>query len=304
MKKRNKENAAQTANELLSLVDQVEKAGKSLTEYRRALLLYFQVTAYDSNALFSEMTNTKESLKDAVEHYTKARDTYKKIGIPTDVVHADANITRVKSKLNGDNDWTAQDVLKDAQEYYDESLEETGEESGVTLFSLFRLAEALKGAQRGIESERMLVKLAAVAHRIHGESHVFTADVEKTLRRYKKRYVFIKGFPRQRFRALRYVDGEDACVVRGPITRPRNIKEENLVTVPVDKFCPMVGTLLICHGLKDSESHLNGKIGETYPCTTVEAQQYKVHFEDTNLEPCLVSRNNVRILFELPPSEC
>jgi len=301
IKKGNKDNAVQTANELLSLVEQMEKARKNLRKFRKALL-YFQVTAYESIALFAEMTNTKESLMDAVEHHTKARDTYKKIGIPTDVVHAEANITRAKSKLNGDNGWTAEDLLKDSQEYYNESLEETGEESSVTLSSLIRLAEALKGAKRGIESERMLVKLAVVARRVHGDTHVFTHDVEKTLERYKKRYVFIKGEQGKRFQALRYVDGEDKCVVQGPITKPRNIEEEKTFTVHIDEFRPALGSLVICHGLKGSESHLNGKIGEMRSRMTG-AQQYRVYFEDKNLEPCLVGPKNVRILFELPPSE-
>jgi len=297
IKESNKDNALQTANELLSLVEQVETARKN-----SKVLLYFQVAAYESIAIFAEMTNTEESLKDAVDHYTKARDTYKKIGIPTDVVHAEANITGAKYKLNGDNGLTAEDLLKDCQEYYNESLEETGEESSVTLLSLHRLAEALNRAKHGIESERMLVQLVAVAHRVHGETHRFTAGVKNALERYKQRYLFINGDPGKHFLALRYVSAENECVVQGPIVSPRNIEEEKIVTVHIDEVHPALGTPVICHGLKDLEIHLNEKIGDVRSLNTA-AQKYEVHFEDKNLEPCLVSSKNMRILFELPPSE-
>lgn len=232
-------------------------------------------------------------------HHTKCRDIYTEIGISTDIAHAEANITRARSKFNGDKGWTPAMFLKDCVDYYNESMEESGKESSVTLISLFRLADAHKSARHSIESERTLAKLVATSQRVHGETHDFTADSEKTLKRYKRRFVIVKGWRGKHFQALRYVEGENKYTVQGPVTRPRNAEDEKTFTVHVDEIRPCLGLVVTVHGLKDSESHLNGKIADVRTRETG-ARKYKVHFEEEGLEPCLVGPKNMRVLFELP----
>mmetsp|Transcript_8328 Transcript_8328/g.15089 ORF Transcript_8328/g.15089 Transcript_8328/m.15089 type:complete len:429 (-) Transcript_8328:143-1429(-) len=300
IRRNNRDEGAQIATEVISIVEQMRtESSYSLTR----AILYFEIAAYESLALFAESEGTKESLKDAVEFHTRCRDIYVHIGIPTDIAHAEACITQAKSKYNGDEGWTKDDVLKDCQDYYKESVEEGGEESCVAMISTFRLADALRASHHGIEAERLITKLAAIAHRVHGSDHDFTKDVEASLLRYKRRYVFIKGRLGKHFVALRYADG-DKCVVQGPVSRPRNIEEEKTFTVHTDELRPALGTPITCHGL-EKLNHINIghlKVGDVRS-REKGAQKFKVHFEDSNLEPCLVSPRNMRIVFELPSKE-
>jgi len=91
--------------------------------------------------------------------------------------------------------------------------------------------------------------------------------------------------------------------LQGPITDKlsRNVQEERLLTVAVKDIRFFAdGTPVICHGLKDAMSHLNGKIGDTRSWVEKD-NSYEIQFEDKSLaEPCFVKHENVRILFELP----
>lgn len=86
--------------------------------------------------------------------------------------------------------------------------------------------------------------------------------------------------------------------MQGPIADPRNAQEEETLTVDTSDLRFVLGTPVICHGLK-TLTHLNGKIGDLRSWD--EANEcFKVHFEDKKLVPCLVKDNFLRILFELP----
>lgn len=291
--KDNKKHCVQIATELVSVVDAMRGEHRSLTQ----AILYFEIAAYELLALVAELEGTKSSLKDAIEFHTKCRDIYVLIGIPTDITHAEASITKAKSKLNGNQGWTTEDALKDCRDYYHESVEEEGKDSCVAMLSAFRLADALKAAHRGIEAERVLAKLAIFARRVHGSEHYFTRDVKASSRRFKRRYVFVKGRPGERFRALKYQGGDRKCIVRGPILKPRNLAEEKIFTIHNDDLRPAPGTPVTCIGgagrpdIGDVRSEVKG------------AQELKVVFEDRHLEPRLVSPKNMRIVFELPNVE-
>lgn len=293
IEKDNQKHCIQVANELVSTVDTIRDENRSLTQ----AILYFEIAAYELLALVHELEGTQTSLKDAVTFHTKCRDIYVMIGIPNDIAHAEASIAKAKSKLNGNQGWTTEDALKDCQDYYNESVEEGGEDSCVAMLSTFRLADALKAAHRGIEAERVLAKLATTAQRVHGLDHYFTRDIRKSSQLFKRRYVSIKGRPGERFRALRYQRGDRKCIVRGPIVKPRNLAEEKTFIVHNDECYPARGTPVTCIGenigmlLGEVRSEVNG------------VQELKVHFEDSNLEPRLVSPNNMRIVFELPNVE-
>ena len=89
------------------------------------------------------------------------------------------------------------------------------------------------------------------------------------------------------------------CVVKGPLANLRNTPNETETefTVASDDTLSTSGTPVVCDSLKLS-SHLNGKIGDVRAYKR-DMNRYEVHFEDKELEPCLVKRGNIRILSEL-----
>mmetsp|Transcript_35620 Transcript_35620/g.76069 ORF Transcript_35620/g.76069 Transcript_35620/m.76069 type:complete len:437 (-) Transcript_35620:3-1313(-) len=303
IRKENKGRGAEVATEVISIVEQMRAENPS----QPRAILYFEIAAYETLALFAEFEGTRDSLKDAVEFHTRCRDIYQMIGIPTDLPHAEACIAQARAKLNGLVDgkgggggWTKEDAVRDCRDYYDESLEESGENSSVTMISMFRLADALRAAHRGVEAERLMTRLSTIANRVHGSKHDFTRDVEESLMRSRRRHVSVRGKRGKQFEALRY-EGEDKCVVRGPLSKPRKINEEKTFTVHNHQIRPALGSPVTCHGLEAS-SNLNGKMGNVLS-RKKGAQKYTVHFEDESLEPCLVHPNNMRIVFKLPGEE-
>jgi hypothetical protein len=67
---------------------------------------------------------------------------------------------------------------------------------------------------------------------------------------------------------------------------------------PSDVILKTNGTPVICHGLKNTAAHLNGKIGDirSFDETT---GRYGVYFEDESIKPKSVKPRNLRIIFEL-----
>lgn len=105
------------------------------------------------------------------------------------------------------------------------------------------------------------------------------------------------------FQAVRYEEEGEKLVVQGPITTPRKVEGEEMLTIAVDDAFPAFGIPFVCRGLKDELAHLNGKIGDARSYNK-ESDCYMVHFEDETLEPCLVQRKHIKILFELPDVDC
>ena len=164
-----------------------------------------------------------------------------------------------------------------------------------------------------IEAERLLTKLVAISKRVHGPDHQLTKKAESDLQFQKVRYVDVTRNDKwERFQALRYDESGKKCILQGPITDEcsRNVQEERTLTVATEDILFADGTPVICHGLKDAMSHLNGKIGDAR-CFVEENNTYEVHFEDKSVQLCLLYRGatalsvfvkpeNLRILFELP----
>ena len=71
------------------------------------------------------------------------------------------------------------------------------------------------------------------------------------------------------------------------------------MTVATADIKPVLGTPVVCHGLKDL-SFLNGKIGDLQARGEESDDSYKVHFEDKKILPAEVKLGNLRIVFELP----
>jgi len=190
------------------------------------------------------------------------------------------------------------ELLEIYQKEYKRNVEKWGQEEISTIRSGVNLANALKKARRGIESERLLTKLVAISKRVHGPDHPITKSAKSNLQQFKVRYVRIQSRnEKEIFQALRYEEGGGKCVVQGPIADPRNIQDE--VTFAVDNTADLgfgLGSPVICHGLKKA-THLNGKIGEIRSYDE-DNECFKVHFEGGGLEP--MRAKFLRIVFELP----
>ena len=66
---------------------------------------------------------------------------------------------------------------------------------------------------------------------------------------------------------------------------------------------PAKGCHVICHGLVKA-SHFNCKVGDRGTMhLTRSGARIEVHFEDKSQKSALVKPENLRIAFELPPSE-
>ena len=126
--------------------------------------------------------------------------------------------------------------------------------------------------------------------------------VELNLQQCKNRFVDVNyQGDWKHFQALRYEEDGKKCILQGPIIDKlsRNVQEERLLTVAIKDIRFADGTPVICHGLKDAMSHLNGKIGDTRSWVEKD-NSYEIQFEGKDLEMISVKHENVRILFELP----
>ena len=176
-----------------------------------------------------------------------------------------------------------------------------GSTSEATLQSGSTYATELFQAHRGIEAERLIVKLAASSHRVHGPGHNCTIRLDEKVKECKSRYVIVMPDDKP-FQALRYENGGEMCVVTGPIKQPRQEEDERIFHVANNLVIPLKCPV-ICHGLV-SESHLNGELGEVRAYHKNRTGfRLEVHFEKTNLKPASVKPENLRISFELPNEE-
>ena len=105
--------------------------------------------------------------------------------------------------------------------------------------------------------------------------------------------------------------------MQGPIINPRIIQEEETLTFAIEDliYCVqaeqtltvasddlgfVIGTPVICDGLKNA-THLNGKIGDLRSWHE-ESGCFKVHFDGNEIEPCTVKNEFLQILFDFPES--
>jgi len=151
-------------------------------------------------------------------------------------------------------------------------------------------------------TERLIVKLAASSHRVHGPGHNCTIRLDEKVKKCKSRYVFVMPDDKP-FQALRYENDGEMCVVTGPVKQPRQEEDKRIFHVASDLILPNAGCLAICHGLT-SASHLNGKLGEVRAIhNDVNGILLKVHFETKSMKPSLVKPENLIIAFDLPNEE-
>ena len=157
-------------------------------------------------------------------------------------------------------------------------------------------------AHRGIEAERLIVKLAASSRRVHGAEHRFSISLDAMVKKCKSRNLSVMPDV-ERFQALRYENDGEICVVTGPIKQPRQEEDERILHVANNLVIPDKGCPVICHGLV-RPSHLNGELGEVRAFhNNMTGFRLWIYFEKTNLKPAWVKQDNLKISFDLPSVE-
>lgn len=248
------------------------------------------------------MKHWHSSAQEAIQYYEKARDIFKGINNITGVTLVENYIVNAKAKYEGKNKEIKKEELKQCQKMYELAVKTFGQDTPDTIRKGVNLSIALREAHRGIEAERLLIKLAATSKQVHGLDHKTTKLAVTYRQKCKDRRVKVEGKSNW-FQAIRYEEGGEKLVVQGPIAEPRNVEEEEMLTIapPDDIFGLAQGTPVICTGLK-LQTHLNGKIGDVRS-RGEETDCYLVYFEDEELDPQPVKAKFLRILFELPEKE-
>jgi hypothetical protein len=302
---------------LLSMVDQTKKDLKMSSwlhmpptsfEYQFYKLLCgdFEAVGYQSLGMISHFDQTEASDKRSFKNYQKARAIYNLLGLEDMAKSMDIHIATLKeclARCDGDGAKVAVNastLVKGAKNNYEYSLKTYGSTSGATLSSGLSYVAELVQAHRGIEAERLIVKLAAISQRVHGPGHNCTIRLGEKVKECKSRYVIVMPDDKP-FQVLQYENDGEICVVTGPVKQPTQEEdEERIFHVASDLIVPIAGCLVICHGLT-SASHLNGKLGEVRAIhNDINGIRLAVHFETKSLKPSMVKPKNLRIAFELP----
>ena len=277
-------------------------------QYYKMLCGDYEAVGYQSLGMIASYDDTEASYKRSITHFQKARAIYKLLGFEDRAKSIDILIAILKDRLtesDGDGVKVAVNAsiqLEGAKYIYDYNLKICGSTSEATLRSGSNYVSELVRAHRGIEAERLIVKLAASSHRVHGPGHNWTIRLDEKVKECKSRYVIVMPDDKP-FQALRYKNDGEMCFVTGPVKQPMQEEDERIFHVASDLILPNAGCLVICHGLT-SASHLNGKLGEVRAIhNDRNGIRLAVHFETKSLKPSLVKPENLRIAFDLPNEE-
>ncbi|KAL3788404.1 hypothetical protein ACHAW5_001016 [Stephanodiscus triporus] len=295
---------------LLSMVEQIKKDEKmdgwvhmphTSIEYKFSNIIgYFEAFGYECFGTIMALDETEESDEIAIKHFEVARILYNIFGMKELSKEMESRIADITTRSAWSNEDEANvcatTLLQNARINYETCLASSEMTSIMTINSGLHYARMLRKANRGIEAERLLMKLATGSRRVHGPEHNCTTSIEDLLKKSKLRLCLLlpDGKPCQ---ALRYENDGEICVLTGPITEPREMDDERMVRVTSDLIQPILGCPVICHGLV-SASHLNGKVGDVR--ASHKNGGLAVHFEDKRQKPALVKPENLRIAFELP----
>ena len=237
-------------------------------------------------------------------HFEKYLELSTAIDFAVGIANAEYNIAFAKSTYERCDDARHKEVwLKKSRDLYTLRVTMHGKGNALAINEGVNLAIALWGSNRGIEAERLLTRVAAVSRRVHGTEHKLTKIVELDLRDFQVREVMVQVEGEwKHFQVLQYEANEDEYVIQGPLAKPRNIRAETRSTVAAINVLLVAGTPVVCHGLKDESSHLNGKIADLkYYCD--EADSYEIHFEDKLEDSRMVNVEYLRIVINLPENQ-
>jgi len=314
------------AKEILSVVKKQKAMGESLD-----FLLCFEKEVYYYLGHYAINPPTVPNAKIALAYYQKSRDIDALFydgkdwndNIDDKIVLAKAIIDR-KELVNREEKIPVDNIARQKQQYQDSVKQGC---FGDAIHFGMKLVITLKVAREMLYAERVLIEIAALSRRVHGQEHRITKQIEYDLCEMKRRLVIlvtekeVLGL----HQCLEYLDNGTKMRVKGPIGTPRD--EESEKTFIINTFWPTIakdgilplftpGTPVICHGLDKpftyegnpceyDLSHLNGKIGDINRLRDegISLEHPTIYFEDTNLKPCAVPHSHIRILFDLPAAE-
>ena len=293
---------------LLSMIEELERQNfleSAARSYGAIGHFYWNIGCRGDNG-------STEKLKKAKLYTEKTCELFERIGHQgIELITAQNNLAAVEGRLFGMH--LPVHGLDYHRAYYNDKISRRGEDEVYAINEGVEFAMRLDEAKHGVESERLLTKLIATSRRAHGPLHNCTQRAESALKRVQERLVYIKskeGWKEGWYQALRYENDGERCVVQGPLPedddgQPKIFHEGETFSVPTKHISPLVGTPVVCHGLRARRtSHLNGKIGDLRSYV-YKSQHSKcvVHFEEEGLEPTTINVANTRILFELPNNE-
>jgi hypothetical protein len=308
-------------NKMLSLVDQTKKdlqmnswvhmpEDSDENSYYRALCGEYEAFAYIQLGHISLLDFTEHSSEESrnitITQFRKARAIYNLCGMTEQAEQVTADILQIEMiPKDEENPATILEVtsgLKRIKNDYEQELSTTGMDTEVTIQSGLLYARALWSQDCYIKATRLVTKLVPVSRRVLGPEHRSTIEADEILEKCNERYVRVLPAGKL-FQALQHKNDGEMCVVKGPITEPRQIDNERTHRVMSDLILPQVGCPVICHGLV-SASHLNGKLGEVRNGReTNTGLRLGVCFEKKSWTSALVKPKNLRIAFELPSEE-
>ena len=296
-----KDEAIQIGNEILSMINLLKRNYSSMPIQIRMT----EGHVHDCFAAFASSEETEAGYQRALGHHEKSRDIYKALGLKSRVNLVESCIAYMKSNLEG-NAGSECDDLKRFEAAHTKTVKTIGEDDQRSIVTAMALACALKETKQGVRAERLLMKYASISRRVCGPDHQMTQDCESTLKDAKVRMVTFAvqdddDIKIRHFQVLRYEEGMKRLAVKGPIDfdDPRSPEGEESFTVDLYAVQLALGTPVVCYGLEESDSYLNGKIGDVRSYDE-EEDYYEVCFEDSDLEPAFLCPENLHILFELP----
>jgi len=262
---------------VISMIGQMKAHNSSLP--RRYLIM--ETNAYLCLGEMHGMMDRPEALK----YFEQYRDKSEAIDDEYGVKDAEAHIREEKNRLG----ILPMDIniLRDS---YKEKVEAAGEGSPEGIIAGVRLALELYTNFFSIESEKLLSKIVAMSRRVHGLNHQETKFAEKHLQKVIVRHV-VKPPEKEVYQFLGYSDSsKKLCNLQSESTGQNT-------TVETKRLFLALGTPVVCHGLKNA-SHLNGKMGDLRAFDK-NTGRYEIHFEEKNLKPCLVARDNLHIVLDI-----
>mmetsp|Transcript_19137 Transcript_19137/g.40330 ORF Transcript_19137/g.40330 Transcript_19137/m.40330 type:complete len:235 (-) Transcript_19137:35-739(-) len=210
-----------------------------------------------------------------------------------------AVIDKVKSKRDngGVEDPFSEDMLAELRAWYQEYVDNEGEDSTTTISAGINLTQALHhSGTHTLECQRLATKLVSISRRVNGRDHQMTKQTETGLERSKIRRVAMRaGGGVETYEAISFDEKDEKYTIIGP-----SPDGKQTLRVSINDIMIIEGTPVICHGLKNA-AHLNGKLGLIV--SHHRNGRYGINFEDKSLKSALVKPNNLRILFDLPGEE-
>jgi hypothetical protein len=240
------------------------------------------------------------TLGKAKEYEEKALAIYQEMGDEFYIMISQANIDTIEAEMSGKQFKSSVGYWRKVYDFY---VDKAGANHPHTITRGTELADALFISLRTIEAERLLSKLVASSHLVHGTNHPCTQRAVEAQTHVEKRRVIVVSKENELFQILRHENDGKECVVSGPVPKrveERNLDQEQTYTVANTDIILVLGTPVICHGLEEEEAHLNGKIGDVRSVSE-DYNVYRVHFEEEGLGPTEVKMENLRVVFELPP---